>query len=224
MNILVVDDDTELREMLRHNLGKQHYTVGCAENGEEALDKLADDTYDLVLLDIMLPGDNGLEVLRQIREMGLKTPVIMLTARGDVGDRVMGLDLGADDYLAKPFSMSELLARIRAILRRGTERVPFLEAGDVSLDTVSRAVRKSGEVIELTSKEFSILEFLLYNKGRAVSRFNLAEHVWGDDFDPFTMSNFIDVHIKNLRQKIQSPGTPSLIRTLRMIGYIIDAQ
>ncbi len=224
MNILVVDDDADLREMLRHNLGKQHYKVGSAENGEEALDKLADDTYDLVLLDIMLPGDNGLDILRQVRGMGLKTPVIMLTARGDVDDRVMGLDLGADDYLAKPFSMSELLARIRAILRRGSERVPLLEAGDISLDTVSRAVRKSGEILELTSKEFSILEFLLYNKGRAVSRFNLAEHVWGDDFDPFTMSNFIDVHIKNLRQKIQNSGAPSIIRTLRMIGYIIDSQ
>lgn len=224
MNILVVDDDAELREMLHHTLGKQHYKVGSAENGEEALDKLADDTYDLVLLDIMLPGDNGLEVLRQIRAMGLKTPVIMLTARGNVEDRVMGLDLGADDYLAKPFSMSELLARVRAILRRGSERVPLLEAGDISLDTVSRAVRKSGAILELTSKEFSILEFLLYNKGRAVSRFNLAEHVWGDDFDPFTMSNFIDVHIKNLRHKIQHPDTPSIIRTLRMIGYIIDSQ
>ena len=223
MNILIVDDDTELREMLRHNLETQHYKVGSAENGEVALDKLAEGGYDLVLLDIMLPGDSGLEILRQMREMELKIPVIMLTARGNVEDRIMGLDLGADDYLPKPFSMSELLARIRAILRRGYDRGPVLEAGDVSLDTVSRTVRKAGKIVELTSKEFSILEFLLYNKGRAVSRFNLAEHVWGEDFDPFTMSNFIDVHIKNLRHKIQSQGAPSIIRTLRIVGYIIDA-
>ncbi len=223
MNILVVDDDAELRTMLRQNLERQHYRVESAGNGEEALDKITGDTYDLVLLDVMLPGDNGLEVLRQMRDMGLDTPVLMLTARGNVEDRVKGLDLGADDYLAKPFSMAELLARIRAIFRRGAERSPVLEAGHITLDPVSRSVKKGGETVELTAKEFAILEFLLYNKGRAVSRFSLAEHVWGDDFDPFTMSNFIDVHMKNLRRKLATPGAAPLIRTLRGVGYIIDS-
>ncbi len=223
MNILIVDDDAELCKLLRHNLESQHYKVESAGDGEKAFEKIADDTYDLVLLDIMLPGNDGLEILRQMRGMGLDTPVIMLTARGDVEDRVQGLNLGADDYLGKPFSMAELLARIRAIFRRGAERSPVLEAGGISLDTVSRSVKKEGELIELTGKEFAILEFLLYNKGRAVSRFTLAEHVWGDDFDPFTMSNFIDVHMKNLRRKINIAGAPPIIRTLRGVGYIIDS-
>jgi DNA-binding response OmpR family regulator len=222
MNILIVDDDEALRQMLRQNLESQHYRVESAGDGKEALDKIAGDTYDVVLLDIMLPGDDGLEVLRQMREIGLETPVIMLTARGDVEDRILGLNLGADDYLAKPFSMAELLARIRAMLRRGSERGPILEAGSISLDTVSRNVTKGDEIIKLTSKEFAMLEFLLYNKGRAVSRFNLAEHVWGDAFDPFTMSNFIDVHMKNLRHKLQIPRVSPVIRTLRGVGYIID--
>lgn len=222
MNILIVDDDEALRQMLRQNLENQHYRVESAGDGKEALDRIAGDTYDVVLLDIMLPGDDGLEVLRQMREIGLETPVIMLTARGDVEDRILGLNLGADDYLAKPFSMAELLARIRAMLRRGSERGPVLEAGSISLDTVSRNVTKGDEIIKLTSKEFAMLEFLLYNKGRAVSRFNLAEHVWGDAFDPFTMSNFIDVHMKNLRHKLQILGVSPVIRTLRGVGYIID--
>lgn len=223
MNILVVDDDPELRRLLRQNLASQHYRVEDAADGEEALDKIAGDTYDLVLLDIMLPGQDGLEILRRIREMELETPVIMLTARGDVEDRIQGLNLGADDYLAKPFSMAELLARVRAIFRRGSKRSPDLDAGGIRLDTVSRVVEKDGEVVDLTGKEFAILEFLLYNKGRAVSRFTLAEHVWGDEFDPFTMSNFIDVHMKNLRRKVDLPDAPSIIRTLRGVGYIIDS-
>lgn len=223
MNILVVDDDEGLRHMLRHNLAGQHYQVALAADGDAALNQAAGGAFDLILLDIMLPGQDGLQVLRQLRAMGLDTPVIMLTARGNVEDRVAGLDLGADDYLAKPFSMAELLARIRAVFRRGAELAPVLTAGAVSLDTVGRVVKKGGEVVDLTAKEFAILEFLLYNKGRAVSRFNLAEHVWGDTFDPFTMSNFIDVHMKNLRRKLDTPGSPPVIRTLRGVGYIIEA-
>ena len=222
MNILIVDDDAQLRQVLLRNLAEQRYTVASAGDGEEALDKISGDSYDLVLLDIMLPGSDGLEILRQIREMGITTPVIMLTARGEVEDRVRGLNQGADDYLAKPFSMAELLARIRAVFRRNGGRNPVLTAGDIRLDTVSRKVEKACLPVELTIKEFAILEFLLYNRGRAVSRFNLAEHVWGDDFDPFTMSNFIDVHMKNLRRKLKGDGQASIIRTLRGLGYIID--
>lgn len=221
MNILIVDDEEEIRDRLRTLLNKQHYHVEVAEDGEEALNKIWDDVYDLVLLDIMLPKIDGLTVLKEIRRSGLDIPVLMLTAKGDIEDRVEGLDLGADDYLAKPFSTSELLARIRAMLRRRGKRQPLLSAGSISLDTVKREVKRNGEVLMLTTKEFAILEFLLYNKGRAVSRFNLAEHVWGDDFDPFTMSNFIDVHIKNLRQKIKK-ADESIIRTVRGVGFIID--
>jgi len=221
MNILIADDDPEILHQLQVALEKEHYRVETASDGTHALDKVWDDIYDLVLLDIMMPGLDGLQVLQEIRKAGLDVPVLMLTARGGVHDRITGLDYGADDYLAKPFSMSELLARIRAMLRRNNKRDPILQAGAISLNTVSRQVTKNGEVVDLTVKEFSILEFLLYNRGRAISRFNLAEHVWGDEFDPFTMSNFIDVHLKNLRRKIKIDA-PSIIRTIRGVGFIID--
>ena len=165
-------------------------------------------------------------MLEELRKAGVDTPVIMLTARGDVADRIRGLDLGADDYLAKPFSLDELLARLRALLRRsGGQCESVLQVHDLALDTVSRRVERGEKPVELTPREFAILEFLLHNKNRVVSRFNLAEHVWGDDFDPFSMSNFMDVHIKNLRHKIGDTGPEKIIRTVRGIGYIIgDAE
>lgn len=224
MKILVVDDETELRERLEQTLTRERYQVETAADGEEALKKISDDSFDLVLLDIMLPGVDGLSVLKEMRAVGIETPVLMLSARGDVGTRVQGLDLGADDYLAKPFSMAELMARVRAMLRRSGGRDPVFIAGPISLDTVKREVRLDGELLQLTVKEFSILEFLLYNRGRVVSRFNLAEHVWGDEFDPFTMSNFIDVHMKNLRQKIRGTDEESIIRTIRGVGFSIDGK
>lgn len=170
----------------------------------------------------MLPKLNGLEVLQRAREAGIMTPVLMLTAKGDVSDKVQGLNLGADDYLAKPFSLSELLARIRALLRRGAEANPVIECGDMSFNTVSRVVKKKGCDVVLTSKEFSILEFLLHNRGRVLSRFVIAEHVWGECFDSFTMSNVVNVHIKNLRKKLQSGDQESLIKTVRGIGYTVE--
>jgi len=222
MNILIVDDDLELLDQLSSSLERKRYRVETAANGEQALDKLFAITYDLILLDIMLPRRDGLSVLREIRQAGLNTPVLMLTARSDVEDKVKGLDYGADDYLSKPFSMAELMARIRAMLRRDGKRDPILSAGAIQLDTISRKVSLGGKPLNLTIKEFSILEFLLHNKGSAVSRFNMAEHVWGEDFDPFSMSNFVDVHIKNLRKKINSPTETDIIRTVRGIGFIID--
>ncbi|MBI5558449.1 MAG: response regulator transcription factor [Deltaproteobacteria bacterium] len=222
MRILVVDDEQEMRKRLCQTLRQENYMVETAQNGDEALDKITDDSFDLIILDIMMPERDGLSVLREIREEGINTPVLMLTALGDIDDRIKGLNQGADDYLGKPFSMSELLARIRAILRRGKERNPVLVCGPVSLNTVNRCVFLDGAPVTLTVKEFAILEFLLYNKGRVISRFSLAEHVWGDNFDPFTMSNFIDVHMKNLRQKIKKEGGDSVIRTVRGAGYIID--
>ncbi|WP_321495736.1 response regulator transcription factor [uncultured Desulfobacter sp.] len=224
MNILIVDDDTGLLDQLQTALKRKNYGVDIAENGEQALDKIFDVSYDLVLLDIMLPRMDGLSVLKEVRKAGMDMPIFMLTARSDVQDKVRGLDHGADDYLAKPFSMAELMARIRAMLRRKGNRTPLLEAGPVCLDTVKRQVTLNGEDVHLTAKEFSILEFLLHNKGSAVSRFNLAEHIWGEEFDPFSMSNYVDVHMKNLRKKLTSQEEHPIIKTIRGIGFIIDDQ
>jgi DNA-binding response OmpR family regulator len=223
MKILVVDDEPDLLEQLRETLTSQKYDVDTADDGESALDKVFDNLYDLIILDIMIPFVDGLEILREIREANIDTPVLMLTAKGDVEDKIKGLDYGADDYLAKPFAIAELMARIRSLLRRASDhRDPLLTVSDIALNTKTRQVIKSGKNLELTPKEFSILEFLLYNQNRVVSRFTLAEHVWGDEFDPFTMSNFIDVHIKNLRRKIDDSDKKKIIRTIRGIGFIIE--
>ncbi len=222
MNILIIDDEPDLLQRLGKVLEKEHYTVTTAEDGRQGLEKLWNDSYDLILLDIMLPYVDGLEILKNLRAAGLDTPVLMLSAKGDVEDKVAGLNLGADDYLAKPFSLAELLARVRALLRRHAVTSPIIEAGHIRLDTVSRKVYHEMAEMMLTAKEFAVLEFLLHNKGRAVSRFTLAEHVWGDDFDPFSMSNFIDVHIKNLRKKIARGGKPQLIATVRGFGYRLE--
>ena len=223
MRILLVDDEPKLLKQLSQSLAADKYDVDTAADGEAALDKLFANLYDLILLDIMLPKTDGLSVLREMRQAEIKTPVLMLSAKGDIEDRIKGLDLGADDYLAKPFSIAELMARIRALLRRTTEqKISLLKIGNISLNTATREVTMDHQALNLTPKEFSILEFLLYNENRVISRFNLAEHVWGDEFDPFTMSNFIDVHIKNLRRKLgDTDGT--LIRTVRGIGFLIKS-
>ncbi|MDY0282537.1 MAG: response regulator transcription factor, partial [Salinivirgaceae bacterium] len=226
VRILIVDDDYALREQLQQILTRQRYIVETATDGEEALDKLSETPFDLIILDIMMPKIDGLTALKEMRREGIDAPVLMLTVKGDMADKVKGLDLGADDYLAKPFSLEELWARVRALLRRsGSQRESVFQVEDLELDTISRTVTRGGKPIELTPKEFSILEFLFYNKNRAVSRFSLAEHVWGDDFDLFSMSNFMDVHVKNLRQKIGDSGHGKIIRTIRGVGYIIgDAE
>ena len=223
MRLLIVDDDRLLLDQLRQILTSQRYIVETATDGEKALDKLFDTPFDAVVLDIMMPKIDGLRLLKHIRESGIDTPVLMLTAKGDVEDRIKGLDLGADDYLPKPFSLDEFLARLRALMRRyGGQCETVLQVQDLELDTASRRVDKGGQPVELTPREFSILEFLLHNKNRVVSRFSLSEHVWGDDFDPFTMSNFVDVHIKNLRRKIGDSGYGKIIRTVRGLGYKIE--
>ncbi|WP_456473239.1 response regulator transcription factor [Desulfolithobacter sp.] len=221
MRILIVDDEPELLEQIRQALNRQQYTTDTAMDGEEALDRAFSDPYDLIILDVMLPKKDGFGVLLELRNEKITTPILMLTARGEIEDRIKGLDLGADDYLAKPFSKAELLARIRALLRRGNELVTsVLKTGNLRLNTATREVTLNDRPLKLTPKEFSVLEFLLYNRNRAVSRFSMAEHVWGDAFDPFTMSNNIDVHIKNLRRKIGDTGG-EVIRTVRGVGYII---
>ena len=223
MRILIVDDEFSLLQQLQQILQKERYIIDTASDGEKALDKIFEASFDLIILDIMMPKIDGLTVLAHIREAQIDTPVLMLTAKGDIEDRIKGLDLGADDYMPKPFSLDELLARIRALLRRsGSQADPVLKIDDLQLNTVSREVTKGGNTVELTPREFSIFEFLLYNKNRAVSRFNLAEHVWGDGYDSFSMSNFMDVHIKNLRQKIGDTGKGNIIRTIRGVGYIIE--
>lgn len=222
MHILVVEDEPELLEKLVNVLHSEQYTTETASDGDEALSKIWNDSHDLILLDIMLPRLSGLDVLREIRKVGIVTPVLMLTAKGDVADKILGLNLGADDYLPKPFSLAELLARVRALLRRGTEANPVIKSGSISLDTVSREVLREGKPVSLTTKEFAILEFLLHNRGRAVSRFVLAEHVWGENFDSFSMSNFVDVHIKNLRKKLKTDDDQQLLKTVRGFGYIIE--
>ena len=169
MKILLVDDDHDLLEQLKQELIKGKYLIDTATDGETALDRISANPYDLIILDIMLPRQDGLSVLRHIRETEIKTPVLLLTARGSVTDRIHGLDSGADDYLAKPFSMAELMARIRSLLRRtGVEKTPLLCVGDISLNTITRVVLKQDKEILLTTKEFSILEFLLYNKNRVI--------------------------------------------------------
>ncbi len=219
MRILLVDDEPELRHQISTALREEKYLVVTAADGEEALDKIFAAPFDLLILDVMLPGKDGFTVLRELREGGVKTPVLLLTALGELEDKVQGLDLGADDYLAKPFSLAELQARIRALLRRGTENAgSCLAVGELVLDTVSREVLLAGRPVSLTPKEFALLEFLFYNKNRTVSRFDLAEHVWGEDYDPFSMSNFIDVHMKNLRRKLGDRRGERL-QTVRGIGY-----
>jgi len=221
VRILIVDDEENLLDQLRISFQRQRYIVETAVDGEEALDKIFNSEFDIIILDIMLPKQDGFSVLKEIRQAGINTPVIMLTARKSVDEKVKALDLGADDYLAKPFSLDELMARVRAVLRRSCEQKDaVIRVGNIQLNTATREVLVDGKAVELTMREFSILEFLMYNKNKAVSRFSLAEHVWGDAFDPFSMSNFIDVHIKNIRRKIGDVNG-SVIRTIRGVGYMI---
>jgi len=221
MRILIVDDEPELVRQIRQILVKERYTVDVAYDGDEALEKIFVESYDLILLDIMLPKRDGFSIIHEIREKHNSTPVLMLTAKSTIDDKVLGLDLGADDYLTKPFSVGELLARIRVLLRRNNEHISsILQIGSVTINTASRETFMDGQLLSLTPKEFLILEFLLYNKNRAVSRFNIAEHVWGEEFDTYTMSNSLDAHIKNLRKKIND-FKGHVIKTVRGVGYMI---
>lgn len=221
MRIIIIDDEPEIAAPIKQVLEEQKYMVDMALDGEVGLTQLFDTQYDLAILDVMLPNRSGFSILKEIRLAGIATPVLMLTSRGSVQDRIQGLDSGADDYLPKPFSMDELMARVRSLLRRmGDNRSYVVHVKNIEINTRTRVVQHQGAPVELTPKEFSVLEFLLYNKNRTVSRFSLAEHVWGDDFDPFTMSNFIDVHIKNLRRKLKDDNR-QVIKTIRGVGFII---
>jgi len=221
MRILVVEDEKKLANFIKHGLEEERYIVEIAYNGEQGLEMAMNNEYDAILLDVMLPGRDGFSILQELRKAGIKVPIMMLTARGATEDRVMGLDLGADDYLPKPFSFEELAARLRSILRRSApEKTTKLQCGDLILDTITHFAYRGGKEIELTTKEYALLEYLMRNKNRIVSRSNILQHVWRHSFDP--ESNIIDVYIKRLREKIEfDPSQPQLIQSIRGVGYRI---
>jgi DNA-binding response OmpR family regulator len=222
MYILVVEDERRLAQIVRRVLEEEGHTVDLAYDGEEGLAMASDGSHDVIVLDILLPEMDGLEVCRTLRRNRVDTPVLLLTALGEVDDRVRGLDSGADDYLAKPFAFQELLARIRALGRRKVQaREPTqLEVDGLTLDLRRRRAERDGRTIELSPKEFSLLEFLMRNEGRVVTRMQILDHIWGYDYA--TDSNLVDVYMAYLRRKVDSDG-PSLIRTVRGVGYALGA-
>jgi DNA-binding response OmpR family regulator len=224
MRILVVEDERKVAGFIRQGLEEEGHAVEVAGDGAAALDLLLDaPPYDLVVLDVMLPKRDGLDVLKRLRGRGLTTPVLVLTARDAVADKVAGLDLGADDYLTKPFAFEEFLARVRALLRRGTDqRASVLRLGDLTLDPVTREAVRSRRRIGLTAREYSLLDYFMRNAGRVLTRPMIAEHVWGLDFD--AESNIIDVYIGYLRRKIDGPGEARLLRTVRGSGYVMKLE
>ena len=218
MRILVVEDERVAADVLAKGLREHAYAVDIAGDGVTALEQASTNDYDLIVLDLLLPRINGLDVCRRLRADGLTTPILMLTARGELDQRVQGLDAGADDYLPKPYHFPELLARVRALLRRGPALAPaVLSLHDLTVDTRARRVERAGRAIALTTKEYALLEYLLRRQGEVVGRADIAEHVWDDSFDP--MSNLIEVYIQRLRRKIDSGQPLKLIQTQRGAGY-----
>ena len=220
MRFLVVEDEQRIADFLKRGLESAGYAVDTAQDGRSALDMVHATDYDLIILDMMLPDMDGLEVLERVRNRKASPPVLILSARGSVDDRVKGLELGADDYLIKPFAFVELLARVRVLLRRGTPTPERLQIGDLVLDCIRRRVTRAGEAIELAPKEFSILEYIMRNRGRPLSRTMIVEHVWDMDYDGLT--NIVDVYIRHLRSKIDDKWPTKLLHTVRGIGYMLD--
>lgn len=224
MHILIVEDEQRLAYLLRRVLLEERHIVDVANDGNAGLNLALSDTYDVVVLDVMLPGIDGLEICRQMRAEHLMTPVLMLTARGAIEDRVTGLNVGADDYLTKPFAMEELLARINALLRRRDRRFDethLLTVGDLTLDLVRHEARRAGRVIELTAKEFALLEYLMRHPGQVLTRTQIVDTVWRYDLE--ALSNVVDIYIHYLRDKIDQGFAHPLIKTVRGVGYKIDA-
>ncbi len=217
-----MEDESRVAGVVAKGLREQAYAVDLAADGEQALHLGSVNEYDLVILDVMLPRKDGHAVCRELRAQGRRVPILMLTARGSVDDRVAGLDSGADDYLVKPFDFKELLARVRALLRRSAVLRPErLQIADLTLDTASHSVTRAGKRVELTAKEYALLEFLVLNEGVVVGREQIAQHVWDENFDPF--SNVIDVYIKRLRAKLDTGSARRLIHTRRGEGYLLAA-
>lgn len=223
MRILVVEDEERIARFLKKGLEEESYAVDVVGDGASALDWVAGAGYDLILLDVMLPGLNGFEVCRLLRQREVSTPILILTARDEVDDRVTGLDAGADDYLPKPFAFKELLARIRALTRRATVSPPantLMELADLSLDTVTHRAKRGERDIELTVKEYALLDYLMRNPRRPLSRTQIRESIWGYNY--YGASNVVDVYVRHLRQKLEANGEPPLIQTVRGVGYKID--
>ena len=226
MRILVVEDEKKINDVIVKTLKKEKYGVDSCFDGEEALDYIFSVEYDIILLDIMLPKKDGFEVLKSMRKKGIKTPVLFLTARDQIEDRVRGLDLGADDHLVKPFAFEELLARIRVVLRKnsgsGEDSGNVLKIANLTVDCNKHEVFRDDVSIKLSAKEFSILEYMMRNKGRVVSKEKIEEHVW--DFDYEGGSNIVEVYIKFLRKKVDNDFSPKLIHTIRRVGYILKVE
>ncbi len=223
MRILVVEDEEKVASFIRRALEEESYAVDLCADGAKGLDLARAGCYDLVILDLMLPGMPGLEVLKALRKEQVPAPVLILTARSDVDQKVKGLDAGADDYLTKPFAIEELLARARALLRRGTgEAAGALQIEDLVLNPATREVTRAGRRIELTTKEYALLEYLMRNPGRVLTRPMISEHVWNQDFDTFT--NVIDVYVNYLRNKVDRGQDRKLIQTVRGSGYTLKAE
>ena len=222
MRVLVVEDERKLAEVLSAALHAEHFDVVVAATGEDGFYRANAELFDLVVLDLMLPGRSGLEILQALRQRHIETPVLILTARDGVDDRVLGLDLGADDYLVKPFALPELLARIRALLRRGRPSEVFrLKAADLEVDLVSRRVVRGDQAIELTGREFELLEYLLRHQGHLVSREMLARDVWKEPRRATPLDNVIDVQMTRLRRKVDLDGAARLIHTVRGVGFVL---
>ena len=220
MRILIVEDEKKVAAFIKKGLEEETYAVDVAYDGEDGLHMGVENQYDLIILDLMLPVIDGLEVLSRLRENKVDTPILLLTAKDSVEDKVTGLNTGADDYLTKPFAFSELLARLRVLLRRGkAETKTVLQIKGLSLDLVSHKVKRNDEEIELTGKEYSLLEYFMRNQGKVLTRTMIAEHVWDYNFDTFT--NVIDVYVNHLRKKIDKGYPEKLLHTLRGVGYIM---
>lgn len=221
MRILVVEDESDMSRFIVRGLVEQAYAVDAAATGEESLERAASTTYDAIILDAMIPPPDGFEVCRRLRAAGISVPILMLTARDALADRIEGLDSGADDYLVKPFEFAELLARLRAVLRRRDARHdPVIQVDDLKIDTRSHRVTRSGQEIGLTTKEYTLLEYLATHAGRVIGREEIAEHVWNEQYDPF--SNLIEVYIGRLRRNIDRERAVKLIHTIRGAGYILE--
>jgi heavy metal response regulator len=223
MRILVVEDEKKVAGFVKKGLEEEGYAVDQASDGETGLRMGLDGVHDLIILDVNLPKMDGLHVLRELRNKKATAPVLLLTVRAAIEDKVLGLDTGADDYLTKPFAFRELLARVRALLRRKTQAgSPILRVGDLTLDPARRLVYRGGDKIDLTAKEFALLDWFMRNPGRVLTRTMIGEHVWGFDFDP--MTNVVDVYVNYLRKKIDADREKKLIHTVRGVGYVLQLE